>query len=66
MGQAVCEVLWIQKLLAELSLLEKGKVVLILWIKAIINMTHNYVKHIEIDWDFIKKITNDGILILCY
>ena len=71
MAQGVCEILWVQKLLAELGLLEREKLSLFCDNKAAISIAQNPVqhdrtKHIEIDRHFIKEKVTSGILNLCY
>ena len=71
MAQGVCELLWLQKLLEELRLSEKGKLSLYCDNKAAISIAHNPVqhdrtKHIEIDRHFIKEKLTSGILSLLH
>jgi len=69
MALGVCELLWLQKILEELRLSEKGKLSLYCDNKTAISIAHNLVyhdrtKHVEISRHFIKEKITTGVLSL--
>lgn len=69
MAQGVCKLLWLQRLLEELKLFEKNKIILYGDNKVAISIaqnpiSHDQSKHIEFGKHFIKEKLTDGVLSL--
>lgn len=67
MANGICELMWLQVLLADLGLLNSGLMRLYCDNKAAISIAHNPVqhdrtKHIEIDRHFIKEKISSGMI----
>lgn len=67
MAHGVCELLWIQGMLAEMGCAIKELMSLYCDKKAAISIAHNPIqhdrtKHIEVDWHFLKEKLQIGLI----
>ncbi|KAH9684421.1 reverse transcriptase Ty1/copia-type domain-containing protein [Citrus sinensis] len=71
LAHAVCELMWIERVLKELQLIKNSSMQLYCDNKAAINIAHNPVhhdrtKHVEVDRHFIKEKLETGVICLVY
>lgn len=71
LAHAVCELMWIERVLKELQLIKNSPMQLYCDNKAAINIAHNPVhhdrtKHVEVDRHFIKEKLETGVICLVY